>query len=92
MAGRLAVSTLGIASSLGLRLRLTGSLILLGRVTDALGHSAGAKKLFHSATQLAERQGNQLLIEKAAEALRASNGATRHSVFWKPLARQPVGS
>jgi tetratricopeptide (TPR) repeat protein len=88
MAGRLAVSTLGIASSLRLRLRLTGSLILLGRVTDARGHSAGARKLFHSAIQLAERQGNQLLIEKAAEALRASNSATRHSAFWKPLARQ----
>lgn len=92
MAGRLAVSTLGIASSLGLRLRLTGSLILLGRVTDARGHSAGAKKLFNSAIQLAERQGNQLLIEKAAEALRASNSATRQSVFWNPLARQAASN
>jgi tetratricopeptide (TPR) repeat protein len=90
MAGRLAVSTLGIASSLGLRLRLTGSLILLGRVTDARGHSGGARKLFHSAIQLAERQGNQLLIEKAAEALRASHSTTRHSLLWKSLTRQPV--
>jgi tetratricopeptide (TPR) repeat protein len=75
MAGRLAVSSLGIASSLGLRLRLTGSLILLGRVSEARGHWRGATKLYHAAIELAERQGNQLLIEKGEEALRASRGA-----------------
>jgi tetratricopeptide (TPR) repeat protein len=75
MAGRLAVSSLGIASSLGLRLRLTGGLILLGRVSEARGHWGGATKLYRAAIELAERQGNQLLIEKGEEALRASRSA-----------------
>lgn len=77
MAGRLAVSSLGIASSLGLRLRLTGGLILLGRVSEARGHRPGATKLYQAAIELAERQGNQLLIEKGEEALRASRSAER---------------
>jgi tetratricopeptide (TPR) repeat protein len=77
MAGRLAVSSLGIASSLGLRLRLTGGLILLGRVSEARGHRPGATKLYQAAIELAERQGNQLLIEKGEEALRASLSAER---------------
>jgi tetratricopeptide (TPR) repeat protein len=77
MAGRLAVSSLGIASSLGLRLRLTGGLILLGRVSEARGHGPGATKLYKAAIELAERQGNQLLIEKGEEALRASRTAER---------------
>jgi tetratricopeptide (TPR) repeat protein len=77
MAGRLAVSSLGIASSLGLRLRLTGGLILLGRVSQARGHWQGAKKLYRAAIELAERQGNQLLIEKGEEALTASRSAER---------------
>ena len=76
MAGRLAVSSLGIASSLGLRLRLTGGLILLGRVSEARGHRRG-RKLYKAAIELAERQGNQLLIEKGEEALRASRSAER---------------
>jgi|GEM_PF-3985110 len=77
MAGRLAVSSLGIASSLGLRLRLTGGLILLGRVSEARGNLRGATKLYKAAIELAERQGNQLLIEKGEEALRASLSAER---------------
>jgi tetratricopeptide (TPR) repeat protein len=77
MAGRLAVSSLGIASSLGLRLRLTGGLILLGRVSQARGHWQGAEKLYRAAVELAERQGNQLLIEKGEEALTASRSAER---------------
>lgn len=82
MAGRLAVSSLGIASSLGLRLRLTGGLILLGRVSEARGHERGATKLYSAAIELAERQGNQLLIEKGEEALRASRSAERRRLLF----------
>jgi tetratricopeptide (TPR) repeat protein len=68
MAGRLAIKVLARASSLGLDLRLTGSLILFAQVTKARGHKHAADSLLDSAIQLAERHGNQLQLENARRA------------------------
>ena len=76
-AGRLAVQCLHIASANSLRLRLTGSLIMLGRVSWARGNIDAGDRLVRSAQALAERQGNQLLFEKGERLLAQRGRAER---------------
>jgi hypothetical protein len=61
---------------------VVSGLILLGRVSEARGHRRG-RKLYKAAIELAERQGNQLLIEKGEEALRASRSAASTTIVLK---------
>ena len=68
-AGRLTVYCLGLASALGMRLRLTASLVLMGQVAKARGERGIADRILRSAIALAERQGYQHQIEKAEREL-----------------------
>lgn len=80
LAGKLTVETLAIASFLGLRLRLAGSLYALGRLNGERGDSPAASRLFTAALQLATQQGNQLLIERAGQAVSALWPQEKHSL------------
>lgn len=68
-AGRMAIRCLSISSALGMRLRLTAALILMGRVAAYRGDHEGARGLLRSAMEQAERQGYQLQLEVAQREL-----------------------
>lgn len=70
------------------------SLILMGRVSAGRSNRDAAEKLYESAARMAERQSNQLLIEKAEECLRILHGAGVRGRRWagKPqAAARPQG-
>lgn len=73
LADRLSTASMGIASALGLKSRLTGGLILAGQVAAAKGNHAAAESLFRSALDLAERQRNQLFVERSERLLSESH-------------------
>jgi tetratricopeptide (TPR) repeat protein len=68
-ASRLAVRCLSIAVALGMRLRVTASLVLLGRINRIRGDVDAARSLLHSAVALGHEQGYQLQVEAAEREL-----------------------
>lgn len=68
-AAQLAIKSLGIASLFGMRLRLTGSLVFLGRVTRMRGELQTAVNILRSAIELAKQQSYVLQLEKAEREL-----------------------
>ena len=62
LAEQLALQTLGMTSALGMRLRVTASMVLLGEVLAAKG-SRDATKVLDSAFELAQVQGYQMQME-----------------------------
>ncbi len=69
LASRLAINCIGIAAALGMRLRVTAGLVLLGRISTVRRKPAVASGLLRSALALGERQGYQLQIEDAQQQL-----------------------
>ncbi|MGH8549064.1 MAG: tetratricopeptide repeat protein [Methylococcales bacterium] len=69
LAAKLAIKSLGIASLLGMRLRLTASLVFLGQVTRMRGELQAAVNIFRSAIELAKQQSYVLQLEKAEREL-----------------------
>ncbi|MGH7789842.1 MAG: SIR2 family NAD-dependent protein deacylase [Candidatus Binatia bacterium] len=80
LAGRLAVSSLAIAASNDMRLRITAGLVLIGRVAATRGDRKAAKAVFQSAIELGHQQGYQMQVEAADRELTrmaAREGAER---------------
>jgi tetratricopeptide (TPR) repeat protein len=65
LAARLAIRSLGIAGSCGMRLRMTSSLVLMGRVAGVRGDWEAARSILRAAIELGHEQGYQLQVEGA---------------------------
>jgi tetratricopeptide (TPR) repeat protein len=66
----MAHSSLAISSRLGMRLRVTGTLVVLGEIAKAKQQPSTARALLEAAVDLGRGQGYQLRVEQALEALR----------------------
>lgn len=69
LAGRLASRCLGIVSGLGMHLRITSTVVLMGDVARRKGHFRAAEHLYRCGISLAQRQGYQSQVEGAERAL-----------------------
>jgi tetratricopeptide (TPR) repeat protein len=62
---RLCIQCLGTVSRLGMGLRVTSALVLLGQISVALGHLSAAKGLFNAAIKQGRKQNYQSKVEQA---------------------------
>ena len=76
LAAKMASRCLALCSLWGMKLRLTSSLVLMGRVFKARGDIKEAFEVLGHATQLAEQQGYQVQIEHAERVLMDLRQAT----------------
>lgn len=77
VAARLAIKCLGIAAGFGMRLRVTGALVLMGRVSAVRGEWTTAQSLLHAGIALGHEQGYQLQVESADRELMRIDSWTR---------------
>lgn len=89
LAWRLALACLGLASSMGMVLRLTASLVMMGRVAHHRGEAKAARDLLRSAVELGRGQGYHLQVEQAERELMHMGAWSDETVRQLGFARLP---